>query len=126
MKGEGTPVEGAVVEFSGTKQRTDDQGRARFYNVASLPGMPYTVSAPDYDSATGQVDVTGDEEIEVNFVTTEIEDIPDDQWQFYPNPIHKGHSLHIIFPEGLQDIRLSIYDMTGKMVFSRSYKSVFR
>lgn len=115
---------GALVEFSGTKQRTNDQGQARFYNVASLLEMPYLVRVPDYDSADGQVDVTRDEEITVNFVTTGTVINPDDHWKFFPNPINRGNSLTINLPVRVKGrTQVSLYGITGELEFSRCYVS---
>lgn len=57
-------LQGANVTFNGDSKATDAQGKAVFTGVL-VGSRAYTVSKEGYNNSTGNVDVDGDESVDV-------------------------------------------------------------
>ncbi len=64
----GNPLSGASVSFNGTSQTTSASGETVFTGVEHGTGYNYTVTATDYNDATGQMAVTGNDTVDVSMI----------------------------------------------------------
>lgn len=111
----GTPVDGAIVQLSGYDPvSTDSEGTAIISDVLAAQEIPYTVSAADYDDASGTITVV-DEMIHenVNLIVTGFEELKKLNIKVYPNPFLD--QLSIESPNQVLK-KVELYDIQGKKV----------
>ena len=110
--GDGT-VEGAAVDFDGSSMMTDASGVAVFSDVAPATGLAYAITKEGYEDADGNVDVDGDETIEVTLVpVVSVGAMYFENFSVYPNP--GSGSLNI---EGLdKTANYEVYSITNRLM----------
>lgn len=58
-------IENAEVVFNGQNTLTDALGLAVFSDVLTIDNMPYSISHPDYNNTSGELNITADETIDI-------------------------------------------------------------
>ncbi len=111
-------VAGATVSLNGYGTATSDaSGIATFTNVLPANNIAYTVSAPNYDDASGTVSVVDSdvsEDVQLAKTTTGFDELGDYSINVYPNPT--TDILTITQPAGSPLARIEFYTTSGLRV----------
>jgi hypothetical protein len=111
-------VAGATVSLNGYGTATSDaSGIATFSNVTLAKDIAYTVSAPNYDDASGTVSVVDSdvsEEVQLAKTTTGFDELGDYSINAYPNPT--TDILTITQPAGSPLAKIEVYTTSGLKV----------
>ncbi len=110
------PIIGSTITFSGSAYTTDANGQAIINNVENGT-YPYTVEATGYETASGSVTVNGSDVSEVVTLnaSTDIEISLSQDIKIYPNPT--SGVININFENQTNKLELSIYNITGELVY---------
>jgi len=112
-----TPIEDATVILTGYgSQNTNVSGNAIFSSVYSTtaPGLSYSVSATDYQTITGNVEVTGTMTIPVNLQPADSQNIYAESIHIFPNPTSGVINIKLPEEQGV----ITILSSDGKIIRS--------
>lgn len=119
VSSKGSPVEGASVNLSGYNPVvTNAQGVAVFSNIEYAKGLTYTVQKEGFYSYTSSEDITSNKTINVNLISTGIQEPVKNNLKIYPNPVKDNLSVDSDLPlEKIQILGITGIILVNKEVY---------
>lgn len=116
VKNQTTPLASATVNFNNIELQTNSEGKAIFSNFPYGKDYTYTVSLNNYETTSGQVDITDNTTVPINLNPVGVETIENDySLKVYPNPF--SSILNISFEiDKPANVELTLYSIDGKKI----------
>lgn len=112
----GSKVVGAVVEFNGNQEITDSNGEVTFSSVPQGTYL-YVISADDFQTYEGELEVNADELVEVTLVPVGIGTF--DNWgvtlNLWPNPFTNYLEIEVSM-NNVSNLTIEIFSVAGQKV----------
>ncbi len=116
VSSKGSPIEGASVNLSGYNPTiTNAQGVAVFSNIVYAKGLTFTVQKEDFYGYTSSEDITSNKTINVNLISTGIEETIKSNLKIYPNPVKDNLSVDSDLPID----KIQIIGITGIVLVNK-------
>lgn len=121
VSSKGSPIEGASVNLSGYNPTiTNAQGVAVFSNIEYAKGLSFTVQKEGFYDYTSSEDITSNKTINVNLISTGIEETVKSNLKIYPNPVKDNLSVDSDLPID----KIQIVGITGIVLVNKEGSGV--